>query len=64
MDKAFQQWPLYWCNCRNDGELRCVSEGQKCDGAGSAAGAGGAGGVVQAPILGLNDKFNMIPNVN
>ena len=36
------------CSCRNDGEIRCVSEGKNRDGA--AVGAG-AGAVVQAPIL-------------
>ena len=34
------------CSCRNDGEIRCVSEGKKCDRAAVAA--------VQAPILGLD----------
>ena len=35
------------CSCRNDGEIRCVSEGKKCDGVGGGAAAVG----VQAPIL-------------
>ena len=36
------------CSCRNDGEIRCVSEGKKRDGVGGAA-----TGAVQAPILGV-----------
>ena len=36
------------CSCRNDGEIRCVSEGKKCDGAGAAGAA-----VVQAPKIGF-----------
>ena len=41
------------CSCRNDGEIRCVSEGKKRDGGGAGAAAAGAAaaGAVQAPIL-------------